>query len=267
VACNALFGSCEPLTCGDGEPNASETDEDCGGPDCERRCDDGLECRVSSDCVSSLCQDGRCVARECDANAGPCGTADCLCANGRECRTHGDCASGNCAGGTCNEGPSVFSRNDEPDAANVPTPAILQAFLVRNDGESAIPVAELFLRYFFTRDGVVEQLARCDESRAVEPGACDGGMTPLFEVSSSPYTDGYVQVALAGDALLEPAATTEIPVAIEATDGASYMQSDDYSFSPSPAFAPNRNIALYRRGVLIWGDVPAGVTITTTPTR
>lgn len=263
--CNALLGICEPLTCSDQEPNASETDEDCGGPDCEARCLAGYECRVDSDCSSGLCANGLCVAGACEPSTGPCGAGDCLCANGRECRTHDACASGSCAGGTCAEGPSVFSRNDEPDAANVPTPAILQAFLVRNDGPSAIPVAELSVRYFFTRDGASEQSARCDESRAVQADTCDGVATTLFEVGPTVYVDGYVRVDLAGDGLLEPAATTEIPVAIEATDGV-YMQSDDYSFSPNADFAENRNVTLYRRGVLIWGDEPAGVSITTTTT-
>jgi hypothetical protein len=222
---------------------------------------------VNSDCDSSLCQDGRCVAGECDPNAGPCGSTACPCANGRECRTHDDCASGNCAGGICAEGPSVFSRNDEPDAANVPTPAILQAFLVRNDGPSAVPIGELLVRYFFTRDSVVEQRGRCDESRAVAPNACDGVVTPLFETTPTLFVDSYVEVGLAGDTLLEPAATTEVPVAIEATDGASYLQSNDYSFSPNTDFAENRHVTLYRRGVLVWGDVPPGVNIATTPTR
>ncbi len=264
--CNTLNGICEPETCGDGDPNGMETDEDCGGPDCELRCADGFECRTDSDCESNLCQGGRCVASVCDPKAGPCGTATCHCANGRECRTHADCASGNCAGGTCAEGSKVFSRNDEPEAANVPTPAILQAFLVRNDGPSALPVGELFLRYFFTYNAVSEQRARCDESRAVEVTTCDGVMTPLFEVTPTVFVEGYVEVGLGGDGTIEPAGTLEIPVAIEATDGGLYTQNDDYSFSPNAEFAQNRNVTLYRRGVLIWGDEPAGVSITTTTT-
>lgn len=262
-ACNALKGTCEPLTCVDGAPNASETDEDCGGPDCELRCAAGLECREDSDCESRLCDDGFCVAGACDPKAGPCGTVDCYCANGRDCRTHDDCASGNCAGGTCAEGPRVFSRNDEPAAANVPTPAILQAFLVRNDGPSAVPVGELVLRYFFTRNAVTEQSALCDETRSVEPDACEGVATALFEVGSTPYVDRYLEVGLGGHASVQPAGTLEIPIAIEATDGGVYTQNDDYSFAPNAEFAQNRTVTLYRRGVLVWGDEPAGVSITT----
>jgi mannan endo-1,4-beta-mannosidase len=160
----------------------------------------------------------------------------------------------------------VFSRNDEPAAANVPTPAILQAFLVRNDGPSAIPIGELVLRYFFTVDAVTEQSATCDESRAVEPGVCDDVATALFEVGPTLYVDGYVEVGLSGQELVEPTATIEVPVAIEATDGAMYTQSDDYSFAPNAEFVLNRAVTLYRRGVLIWGDEPAGVSITTTTT-
>ncbi len=47
-------------TCSDGEKNGDETDVDCGGPDCSP-CDEGEECIVSSDCESSICENGLCV--------------------------------------------------------------------------------------------------------------------------------------------------------------------------------------------------------------
>lgn len=53
-----------PLTCSDGEQNESETDVDCGGPDCDP-CDDDASCVEPTDCESGVCADGACNAPEC----------------------------------------------------------------------------------------------------------------------------------------------------------------------------------------------------------
>ena len=259
---------CELYECSDEVANGAETDEDCGGPDCDRRCAAGAECREDSDCESLLCRDGRCVASVCDPKSSPCGTSDCLCANGRDCMTHEGCASGNCASGTCAVGARVFSRNDEPSARDFPTAAILQAFLVRNEAPAALPIGEISLRYFFTSDDVGDQPARCDESRAA-PDVCAGIVTPVFTVPASSFVDSYFEVRFpAGDELAAGAQTNEIPVAVEPSNGGLYDQRGDYSFADNVAFQANSRVTLYRRGVLIWGDEPSGLSTTTiTPTK
>ena len=258
---------CELYECSDDVANGSETDEDCGGPDCDLRCAAGAECRVDSDCESLLCREGGCIAGVCDPKSSPCGTSDCLCANGRDCLRHDDCASGNCASGTCAVGARVFSRNDEPSARDFPTPAILQAFLVRNDAPAGLPLDELSLRYFFSSDDVGDQPARCDESRAA-PDVCSDIATPVFTVAASSFADSYFEVRFsAGDVLAPGAQTSEIPVAVEPSGGGLYDQRGDYSFADNVAFAANSKVTLYRRGVLVWGDEPSGFTTTTTTTH
>jgi len=251
-------GVCEALFCRDLEASGSETDEDCGGPDCDLRCAPGQECREGPDCDSLLCQDGRCVTPECEPISGPCGSSDCPCANGRGCALHDDCASGNCAGGTCAEGPRVFSRNDEPDAENLSTPAILQAFLVRNDAPSEIPLGELSLRYYFNNDGLGEPRARCDESRAVDPDVCIDVRASVFElIPAALFADTYAEVSLPDGELLTPGGiTSEVPIAVEPPAGGLYEQGTDYSFAANVSLAENRYVTLYRRGVLIWGREP-----------
>lgn len=47
---------CDPAQCGDGAKNGAETDTDCGGNTCTRRCGAGKSCKSTSDCVSgTLC--------------------------------------------------------------------------------------------------------------------------------------------------------------------------------------------------------------------
>jgi hypothetical protein len=43
-----------PDPCDDGEPNGNETDVDCGGPDCPRKCDDDQKCKSDQDCREGL---------------------------------------------------------------------------------------------------------------------------------------------------------------------------------------------------------------------
>jgi hypothetical protein len=260
-----LQGMCERASCADDEANGTETDKDCGGPDCVKRCKPGDDCRDDSDCESELCQDGQCVPSDCDPAAGSCGTSDCLCANGRDCAKHEDCASGNCGGGTCTEGARVFSRNDEPRAEDGATPAILVAFLVRNEGPTRLPAGEVSLRFFFASDGATDQQARCDASRTVPTGICDEIMTPLFSVSpGGPFVDSYVEVRFRDRELGPGTQTSEIAVAIEPSGDESYDQSNDYSFAANQNFAVNTRVTLYRRGVLIWGTEPPAAAGTTT---
>jgi hypothetical protein len=64
-------GDCEPTPapdCGDGVPNGSESDTDCGGSDCSP-CPDGASCNVDSDCSSNDCSGGSCQVA---APAGTC---------------------------------------------------------------------------------------------------------------------------------------------------------------------------------------------------
>jgi hypothetical protein len=50
-----------PATCSDGIHNGSETDVDCGGPECDR-CDVGQRCLGAADCETSFCVDNVCQA-------------------------------------------------------------------------------------------------------------------------------------------------------------------------------------------------------------
>jgi hypothetical protein len=53
-----------PDTCSDGTFNGNETDEDCGGPDCDP-CDDNLQCIEDIHCASGVCQGGICQVPNC----------------------------------------------------------------------------------------------------------------------------------------------------------------------------------------------------------
>jgi hypothetical protein len=101
--CRSLIctgGACVAPSCSDGIVNGSESDVDCGGPDCPR-CADGRGCAGDNDCVSRVCTGAACLPPSC---------ADGF-KNGDE--TGVDC------GGSCP--PCDASASSPPDLATRPT--------------------------------------------------------------------------------------------------------------------------------------------------
>jgi hypothetical protein len=60
-----------PATCRDGVKNGSESDVDCGGPDCPR-CTTGKRCNSRADCTTAFCLNNVCTA--CEASMTSAGT-------------------------------------------------------------------------------------------------------------------------------------------------------------------------------------------------
>jgi hypothetical protein len=97
-------------TCVDSVANGSETDTDCGGPDCAA-CAVGRRCLVSRDCSSAVCVDSECVAPTCadetlngEESDADCGGPDCpACGPGGRCFGDADCTTHSCTDWHCDE--------------------------------------------------------------------------------------------------------------------------------------------------------------------
>lgn len=88
-------GVCSAPPCEDGVRNGRETDIDCGGPDCPKRCAPGQRCATGSDCESGVCERGTCAQPSCwdgARNGGELGP-DCggPCERACPCHTRGQC--------------------------------------------------------------------------------------------------------------------------------------------------------------------------------
>lgn len=102
----------EPATdsCDNQRVDPGETDEDCGGPDCEP-CEDGSDCELDRDCAIESCVKSRCQPQDCDdGELSPdlgetdedCGGEQCMkCDDGEDCKLHRDCISAVCTSDTC----------------------------------------------------------------------------------------------------------------------------------------------------------------------
>ena len=109
---SALLLGCAPAadTCGDGVRNGGETDVDCGGPACGR-CGLGKACAAALDCLSEVCEGGKCAGSgpactdgvkggdETDVDCG--GGCPAACGDGKGCRVAADCRSLVCIAGAC----------------------------------------------------------------------------------------------------------------------------------------------------------------------
>jgi hypothetical protein len=115
-----ISGYCSALGCQSGGtlPDGTETDVDCGGPDC-KPCGAGQICKVASDCTSKVCQDPfmgaptkQCMIAVCTDGVQngsetdvDCGGSSCpassACDDTKHCAVASDCKSGVCKLGTC----------------------------------------------------------------------------------------------------------------------------------------------------------------------
>ncbi len=93
---------CNSPGCGDLVQNQSETDVDCGGPNCSP-CIVGKKCGAPIDCVTQLCVGGLCKACTVDDDCGAgryCTPGDGTCHDkkgfGAGCAADNECNSGNC---------------------------------------------------------------------------------------------------------------------------------------------------------------------------
>ena len=117
-------GKCMAPVCTDGVKNADETDIDCGGSTCPK-CAAGKNCKLPSDCTSTLCANsGVCTVASCSDGVKngnetdiDCGGAMCpVCGDGKKCGAATDCNSRvcntTCSKPTCSDGVKNGNETD-----------------------------------------------------------------------------------------------------------------------------------------------------------
>ena len=105
--CDTTTGGC--VDCNDNLKSVflGESDKDCGGEVCPKRCDDDKACTIDDDCASGSCYSNKCVSctngvKDSDESAIDCGGSHCSqrCSLTKACGVHSDCATGWCDAGT-----------------------------------------------------------------------------------------------------------------------------------------------------------------------
>jgi len=141
-------------------------------------------------------------------------------------------------------------------------------FNIVNQGGSAVPLSELKIRYWFTREGTAGQNFWCDWSAII--GSCSNVTGTFVQVSPArPGADFYLEVgfAPAAGSIAAGGQSGEIHTRVSKSDWSNYTETGDYSFDPTKtSFADWTAVTLYRNGALVWGNEP-GDTPVPTPTN
>ncbi|RPI94107.1 MAG: hypothetical protein EHM40_07675 [Chloroflexi bacterium] len=128
-------------------------------------------------------------------------------------------------------------------------------FNIVNAGTSPVPLSELKIRYWFTREGTQNQSFWCDW--AAINGACGNVSGTFVQVGSG--ADFYLEVSFAAAAgsIAAGGQSGEIQTRFAKSDWSNYTETGDYSFDPTKtSFADWTHVTLYRKGVLVWGIEP-----------
>jgi len=138
---------------------------------------------------------------------------------------------------------------------NATDQAAMPDFKLFNNGMTPIPLPEMTLRYWFTRDTAIAQTAWCDFA------TIGMGNISLSLVAVSPArtnADYYLQVSFATAAgnLAAGANTGNIQTRFSKNDFSPYNEANDYSYNASGSFLPTTKVTAYRLGVLVFGTEP-----------
>jgi hypothetical protein len=146
----------------------------------------------------------------------------------------------------------------DPTARGATVDAIIPDFNIVNTGSTAVPLSELKIRYYFTRDSAPQTiLFNCDFTEL--PGGC-GTITGQVVTLSTPVTgaDSYIEIGFTSGTLAANSQTLDILVDVVKLDESDFTQTNDYSFDDrDPSFTDWTKVTLYRNGTLVWGTPPS----------
>ena len=136
---------------------------------------------------------------------------------------------------------------------------------VVNTGTTSVPLSELTVRYWYTKDTTQTQIYECDFAAKGCANITARFVTP---VPATATADTYLELAFtpAAGALAGGQQTGEIQNRLHTQNFTNYNEANDYSFDPAKtAFADSTKVTLYRNGVLVWGAEPVPPVIDTQP--
>jgi hypothetical protein len=148
-----------------------------------------------------------------------------------------------------------YQHGDDGDPNNA---EIKPYFRIVNDSSASVPLSELKLRYFYTREGTSDETSDCYWAQV---GCGNIGRSNQSLVPEATGVNRYFEVSFGSGAgsLAAQSNTGDIKVAFHKNDWTNYSEADDFSYVPGQtAWADAPKVTLYRNGVLVWGSEPGG---------
>ena len=166
-----------------------------------------------------------------------------------------------CVGTTCSSATKLTVKLKNPDISATPQ-WLTMAIQITNNGTTAVPMADLTVRYWYTYDTtpVVAQASMCDYAQT-PPGTAPTSIPAPRQSAVSPAktnADLYYEIGFAAAA---GNSTSERPLSSSCsftrTTGRTYTQANDYSYNASMmTFATTTKVTVYRLGTLVYGTEP-----------
>jgi Cellulose binding domain len=179
----------------------------------------------------------------------------------------GGASSSSSAGGSGGQGGASTSSSvgtgGAPDGLGVEyrcnnttlsTQQVQPVFNIVNNGASAVPIADLTLRYYYTIDpGAAAQTFVCDFAQIGS-----GNVMGTFGAAAGVNADQYLELSFSGgDMIAAGGQSGEIQARFHKDDFSVFDQTNDYSFDASiVAFTTWDRVTLYHAGALVWGIEP-----------
>jgi endoglucanase len=154
-------------------------------------------------------------------------------------------------------------------ATSATTGGIRFSLQVKNEDTVPVPLSNVKIRYWYTRDDGKWQSFNCYYA-VIGSGNVTGNMVRLPLSSAFSTADFYSEVGFTNSAgSLNPGANSgEIQITLSKYDNSNYTQTNDYSFNSSMSdYGNNLHITAYVNGILSYGTEPSGSNpVTPTPT-
>ncbi len=150
------------------------------------------------------------------------------------------------------------------------TPVLHPSIVIRNHTNTPVPLSEVSLRYYFTRDGSADLQASCTfipyypsgvlPDIIPEPAPCSSSVIVETGALTAPTAtaDSYLELRFTGGTLAANGYTVQYILSVNKADWSNFQQTNDYSYSafgmyPLPEWD---KITLTRQGTAVWGAAP-----------
>jgi hypothetical protein len=152
-------------------------------------------------------------------------------------------------------------RVGDPSTPNdVQLKPILQ---VVNGGGASVNLADVKLRYYFTRDTAQSLVFNCDYA-AVGCVNVTGSFSPVSPAVTG--ADYYLEVGFTSGSVVAGANSGEVQARVNKSDFSNFAEGDDYSYNSTlTSFTNHPYVTVYYQGTLVYGNEPAAAA-TSTPT-
>jgi hypothetical protein len=145
-------------------------------------------------------------------------------------------------------------NNEDPSPTNN---EIKPIFNLTNLTGAAIPLTELRLRYWYTKDNSDStQILECDYAMIGNSNIDTGDDVAFAVEAGKPGANWYFELRFLGGTLAANGTTGDIKLRLHTSGFQNFSEVDDYSYCQAASYTDWDHVTVYRGGNLIWGVEP-----------